>query len=81
MSKEGVPVVGQLVTYHDPHGKAHPALVTNVGYDSPTTWLNVVYVNDDETQRDDYGRKLCRATSVSHHSAHGDKMWGNYWTA
>lgn len=77
---EGVPVVGQEVKYYDPHGKLRPALVTAVGYESPTTWINVAFVNDDENQKDTYGRKIERATSVSHQSTHGDKMWGNYWT-
>lgn len=76
----GVPVVGQPVTYTDPHGVKRAALVTAVGYDSPTTWINVAFINDDEQQKDSYGRKVERATSVSHQSAHGDKMWGNHWT-
>jgi hypothetical protein len=69
--------VGQMVTYTDEHGNKRPALVTNVGIpDSPTTWLNLVIVHTDENQKDDYGRKIERRTSVG--VAH-EGWTGNYW--
>jgi len=70
--------IGQAVTYVDPRGQDRPAVVTNVFGKDDTPSINVVFVNDDESQSDNYGRKIERATSVPH----GDqqKAHGNYWT-
>ena len=63
--------VGQGVIYADAKGVDHKALVT-VAWDATT--VNLVFVSSDETRRDEYGRQIERATSVSHVSimgAHG----------
>jgi hypothetical protein len=68
---------GQHVIYHDPIGKPRPAVVTNVFGSGETPSINVVFVNDDEKQTDNYGQKIERSTSVPHKNqqfAHG-----NYW--
>lgn len=73
--------IGDWVLFADQFGKEHPAFVTSV-FDNgnpdeyPTPSLNVVYVSDDSTKTDQYGRQLERATSVPHESnqsAHGYK--------
>lgn len=65
---------GTACVYYDPRGKAFDALITEVW--GPQC-VNVVYVNDVEGQRDNYGQKLLRSTSVMH----GDiqQAHGNYW--
>jgi hypothetical protein len=72
--------IGDAVTYVDPKGIEHAALVTaNWGGDAPDPSLNLVYVSDDETQTDNYGRQIGRNTSVvaeARQHAHG-----NYWKA
>lgn len=69
--------VGQSVVYVDPRRQERPALVTAIhsSYENPS--INVVFVNDDEAQRDNYGQKIERATSVPHQS--DQKAPGNYW--
>lgn len=72
--------VGTVVEYVDEFGQPHDALVTRV-FSSPSKEasltlesLNVVYVAPDESQVDQYGRQLARATSVvpeQNQSAHG----------
>src|SRR5262249_23597005 len=72
--------VGDVVIYHDPKGHPHNALVlVNWGRPGDVTepLLNLVYVSDDESKTDSYGRQIERdATSVPHKSygAHG-----RYW--
>ena len=65
---------GTHCTYFDPRGRAYPALITEVW--GPQC-VNVVYVNDVESQRDSYGQKLLRATSVMHGSI--QQAHGNYF--
>lgn len=65
---------GKSCVYFDPRGKAYDALITEVW--GPQC-VNVVYVNDIEGQRDSYGQKLLRATSVMHGSI--QQAHGNYW--
>ncbi len=71
--------VGQHVIWHDPYGKPFEALVTAVwGPADQKPSINVVVVNLEDGQRDDYGQKIKRETSVVHEdnqSAHG-----RYWT-
>jgi len=71
--------VGKRVTYVDSVGQPHDALVTAVwGEPEQNPAINVVVVNLDEGQRDTYGQKIERFTSVVHktnQSAHGF-----YWT-
>lgn len=69
--------IGQAVTYVDTVRKERPALVTAVHGSGDTPSINVVFVNNDETQRDDYGRKIERASSVSHQSS--QQAPGRYW--
>lgn len=70
---------GKQVTYTDPVGKKHDALVTADWSTEtyPVGSLNVVWVSDDEAKHDSYGQQIERATSVPHkdnQSAHG-----NFW--
>ncbi len=63
--------VGTACVFFDTRGRAYPALITNV---FGPQCVNVVYVNDVEGQKDAYGQKLIRASSVIHGSmqqAHG----------
>lgn len=69
--------VGDVVTYVDPTGLEHKALVTAAW--SPTC-VNVVFVNNDAKMTDTYGRQIERATSVIHSSTPG-RAYGNYWFA
>lgn len=75
--------IGDTVTYVDPVGQEHNALVTTVfssghaGDDGPKPSVNLVYVSDDGTKADQYGRQIERSTSVvneANQAAHG-----NYW--
>ena len=65
---------GVACVYFDPRGKAFDALITEVW--GPQC-VNVVYVNDVDDQRDSYGQKLIRSTSVMHGSI--QQAHGNYW--
>lgn len=65
---------GTACVYVDPRGRAFDALITEVW--GPQC-VNVVYVNDVEGQRDSYGQKLMRATSVMHGAI--QQAHGNYW--
>lgn len=75
--------VGQCVDFVDPYGKSHEALVTtvftsgHVGDDGPRPSINVVFVSDDETKTDQYGRQVERFTSVVHQS--NQAAHGMYW--
>lgn len=72
--------IGDTVEYVDVYGRPHNALVTIVwdgghvsGFnDKPS--INLVYVSDDDSHVDQYGRQIARNTSVVHESvqaAHG----------
>jgi hypothetical protein len=72
--------IGDTVEFVDPYAKPHKALVTTVfqsghpGDDGPKPSVNLVYVSDDDSQTDQYGRQIARKTSVvheSHQAAHG----------
>ena len=65
---------GAHCTYVDPRGQAFPALITEVW--GPQC-VNVIYVNDVEGQRDSYGQKMLRSTSVMHGSV--QQAHGNYF--
>lgn len=80
--KENVPkpLVGSVVICVDPVGKEHFALVTSVftGAQPNAPSLNLVYVSDDESATDQYGRQLAtRVTSTVHES--NQYAHGNYW--
>ena len=72
--------VGETVIYVDPHGEERNALVNSVwsrGHEDKDDGCNLVFIHDDENQRDSYGRKIDRATSVVHQN---DQVApGNYW--
>lgn len=72
--------VGSHVIVVDPQGKEHDALVTNAFHGMDVEWpsINAVYVSDDESATDQYGRQLAsRVTSVVHESK--QYAHGNYW--
>lgn len=75
--------IGQHVIYVDPRGRERSALVTAV---HAKEWhqahgtevgVNVAFIADEDAQRDDYGRKVHRETSVVHQSV--QPASGNYW--
>jgi hypothetical protein len=65
---------GKACVYFDPRGRAYDALITEVW--GPQC-VNIVYVNDNEEQRDSYGQKLLRSTSLMHGSV--QQAHGNYF--
>ncbi len=65
---------GAAVDFYDARGRRYDALITEVW--GPQC-VNVVYVNDVEGQRDNYGQKLLRATSIMHGSLH--QAHGYFW--
>jgi hypothetical protein len=71
---------GDSVTFVDSVGKEHPALVTNVfgawGPENKPS-INLVYVSDDESRTDNFGRQIVRNSSVVHES--NQAAHGNYW--
>ena len=69
-----MPKTGQYVKYVDERGVERDALVTAVWSE---TCLNLVLVNNDPAQRDDYGQKLERETSQVHISV--QTAPGRYW--
>lgn len=74
------PSIGDHVICVDPTGKEHNALVTSVfqGAQVNAPSLNLVYVSDDESATDQYGRQLAsRVTSTVHES--NQYAHGNYW--
>jgi len=75
-------IEGQTVVYCDHVGVEHDALVTavwgeNSFEDGSGPALNVVYVTNDDTKTDSYGRQIERDTSVIHHD--GQPAPGNWW--
>lgn len=71
------PKHGAHVIYVDRQGKEHDALLTAVWGQHIPCSVNLLYVTEDEDQRDNYGRKIIRESSCvheDHQSAHG-----NYW--
>lgn len=63
--------VGDHVIYTDSHRKQHEALVTIVWPNmmgDEQSGCNLVYVVDDESRDDQYGRQIERETSVVHRS-------------
>lgn len=66
--------VGQAVKYADERRQVRDALVTAVWSE---TCVNLVLVNDDAAQRDDYGQKLQRETPQVHKSI--QTAPGRYW--
>ena len=74
MTEPRLAKVGQHVVFHDEKGVAHDALATRVWGEH---CINLLYVLDDESREDQYGRQIERRSSCCHASyvqAHG-----NYW--
>lgn len=73
--------IGEAVVFVDPIGRSHDAIVTHTF--SQTTnpeerpSVNLVYVTEDETAVDQYGRQIERKTSVVHRS--NQYANGMYW--
>jgi hypothetical protein len=75
--------IGDKITYVDPYGMEHNALVTTTfqsghpGDGTDDHSVNLIYVSSDSSKSDPYGRQVERSTSVvheRHQAAHG-----NYW--
>lgn len=61
--------IGDSIVFLDEHRVEHPALVTNVWQSSGgLPGCNLVFVVDDETKTDPYGRQIERRTSIVHES-------------
>lgn len=71
--------IGNSVEYVDASGNWHEAFVTAIHGGGDTPSVNLVYVSDDESQTDQYGRQIQRSTSVVHESNQG--AHGNFWRA
>ncbi len=73
-----IPKVGEVVRVTDTRGEEHDALVTiYFGGEMPDYALNCVFVSNDPTKSDPYGRQVERLSSVGRQnekSAHG-----NFW--
>lgn len=70
--------IGQNVIFVDSLRKEHVALVTNVWPSmGGIPGCNVVYVSDDESKTDPYGRQVERSTSIVHQSVQpaGGMCW------
>lgn len=81
MSEIRQPEIGQNVIFTDAHGKGHPALLTAIHGSARADWqpsVNLVFVTDDATKTDPYGRQIERHTSVVHRVAQGAN--GMFWT-
>lgn len=78
---------GSPVIFVDPVGREHQALVTNCfGPEEQVDWddegqrgycVNVVWVSDDESDIDSYGRQIKRQTSVQ--GLNKTAAHGMYW--
>jgi len=77
------PRVRDLVIFHDSKGKSHNALVQCVHGDEVqfnngfVPCINVIYISDDESRQDTYGRQFERETSLVH--ACNQAAHGMYW--
>ena len=77
--------VGDVVKFVDEHGNVHNALVTIVwdkvsGHPGATIEhpaVNLVYVVDDESKQDTWGRQIERDASVVHKT--NQSANGKYW--
>jgi hypothetical protein len=54
--------IGDSVIYVDTHGVEQEALVTFVHSEQ---CINIIYVSDDPTRQDSFGRQIVRESSVS----------------
>lgn len=59
--------IGDGIVFIDEHRVEHPAIVTRVWTSTGgLPGCNLVFVTDDETKEDPYGRQIERRTSVVH---------------
>ena len=72
--EDGLAIVGEVVLWHNPVGKAHKALVTAVW---GKNCINLVVVSSDENKKDDCGRQIERHTSSSYKGV--SNVHGFYW--
>lgn len=71
-------LAGDHVDYIDQFGRSHNALVTQVwnsGTEFPS--VNLVFVSNDDSEVDQYGRQIKREASVVHES--NQAAHGRYW--
>ena len=66
--------IGTPCTYVDPHGNSHNALITNV---FGNKCCNVAYTATEPLEKDDYGQKIKRSSSVMRRDV--QQAHGNYW--
>ena len=85
VDKLPMPVVGDVIVYHDEKGVAHNALTTiSWGQDVPDDvpqnmpCINLLYLESDEKRQDTHGRQHAHASSIPHKSMNGD-VHGYYW--
>ena len=70
--------VGGTVTFVDPHGLPHDALVTQVwGSPDAKPCINLVWVAKMVDKEDSWGRQIERESSVVHQDS--QTAHGNYW--
>jgi plastocyanin len=72
--------IGDTVHFVDQRRQQHNALLTAVhdgGQGLPNPAVNLVYVSEDETKTDPYGRQVERKTSVVHKS--NQSAQGMFW--
>ena len=72
-----MPTVGDAVIFVDERRKQHCALVTEVHGTDEAPSVNLLYVSDDENERDNYGRQIKRQSSVVHDD--DQSGGGNCW--
>lgn len=83
LAAKRIPTYGDMVIYHDEVGTPFNALVTSGGFEyleaerAATAYVNVLFVSEDATKKDNYGRQIERSSSVSHVSQ--TTAWGRYW--
>lgn len=66
--------VGDIVIYTNPKGEDHNALVTAVW---GAKCINLVYVSNNTSEGDGYGRQIKSESSSSY--ADVSRVHGNYW--
>lgn len=75
MDERKAPAVGDVVVYHDERGEPRNAIVTAVWGEKVPCAINVTFASTDAACQDQYGRQICRQSSVSYKST----VHGRYW--
>lgn len=81
MQENGYPEVGDHVIFTDEKSQDHAALVTaswGSPENGPRCAINLLYVSDDPSRTDQYGRQIVRPSSVCNGSMMG-VAHGYYW--